>query len=135
MFLYMIFILEIRLHDISSMTSLLLFLFLSISRKTSFAISSSISQFLMNMIIFSYSSIDLSRYIISFLALNPSSLLNSLRYFSIMLFDFTKFRILLSQIMILSSFHISEKLYSNSSILINDCLYHFTLKSTIKSKE
>ena len=30
---------------------------------------------------------------------------------------------------------ISEKLYPNSSILINDCLYHFTLKSIIKSKE
>ena len=135
MFLYTIFVLEIRFHDISSMTSLLLFLFLSISGKASFAISSSISQSLMNMIVFSYSSIDSSRYVISFLASNSSSLLNSLRYFSIILFDFMKFRILLSQIMISSLFHISGKLYSNSSILTNDCLYHFILKSMTRSKE
>ena len=89
----------------------------------------------MNIIIFLYLLINLSRYIISFLVLNPLSLLNSLRYFLIILFDFMKFRILLSQIMISFSFHISEKLYSNFSILINDYLYHFTFKPTIKSKE
>src|SRR5947207_6472921 len=131
----MIFVFEIKFHNISSIINLLLFLFLSISEKISFTISSSISQSLMNIIIFLYSSIDLSRYIISFLALNLSSLFNSLRYFLIILFNFMKFRILLSQIMILSLFYISEKLYSNSLILINDCLYHFILKLIIKSKE
>ena len=135
MFLYTIFVLETRFHDISSMMNLLLFLFLSIPGNTSFAISSSISQSLMNTIVFSYSLTNSSRYIISFLASNSSSLFNSLRCFLIMLFDFMKFQILLSQIMVSFSFHISEKFYSNFSILINDCLYHFILKSTIKSKE
>src|SRR5947207_12044754 len=113
----MIFVLEIRFYNISNIINLFLFLFLSISEKILFIILSLISQFLINMIIFSYLLIDLSRYIISFLASNSSFLLNSLKYFLIILFNFMKFWILLSQIMILFSFYIFRKLYSNFSIL------------------
>ena len=133
--LYTIFILEIRLHDISNMTNLLLFLFLSIPEKTSLATSSSISQSPIDTTAYSYLSIDLSRYIILSFASNLSSLLNLLRYSSIILFDFMEFWIPLSRIMILSLSHISGKFYPNPSILINDYLHLFILKSMIKSKE
>src|SRR5436190_6570624 len=50
-FLYIIFVLKIKFHDILNIINLLFFLFLLISEKILFTISSLISQFLINIII------------------------------------------------------------------------------------